>query len=95
LHNPNSEASRPVTALPYLAAVGIEDSHMKICPVATSFGYDHLITTDPSMAIRQALDLGRREIDNMTHAIEHYEVITQRMHLGKFKHGHPTIMGSG
>ena len=86
------EAARPVAALFDLAAVGVEDAVAEIGRrVRRSLHDQYLVRADTQAPIGQAAQRYRRQIQVLTDAVQHDEVIAGALHLGKAQFHEPII----
>ena len=84
--NETHEAPGAVAALLDLAAVTVENAVAKVDSRARrSFDDQDLVATDAETTIGEASQLGRAQIDALSDAVEHDEVIAQALHLGELE----------
>ena len=80
------KTTRAVTAHLRFAAVGVVVTHAKIRTVRRFLQNQHAIRADTAMAIANAHDLLRRQVQLSGSVVEHDEIIARAVHLSEAKH---------
>ena len=80
------ETARAVAALLDFGAVGVEDAINEI-DIRTIGGLDQqqLVSAHTKVPIRQPAPLLSRQIDFLTHAVEHHKIVARALHLGELE----------
>src|SRR6185503_9740892 len=78
------EATRAVAAMLHFAAVRVEDPIVEVgAGRARRLDQQELVAADPEMAVGDAPDPGRVELDFLVDGVEHDEVVARTLHLGE------------
>ncbi len=75
---------RSIAALLNLTTIGIENAIAEIRLTLRLLNQQNLITTNAEMSVCQSANLLPIKIDRLLDTVQHYKIISQTLHFGKF-----------